>query len=151
MNARDLAAALRQGAVFYMRHRDVGRGKEPHNCIVMNAEPGSDEVLILTIISSQTDMIVRRAGVQGQSPDTLVRISPSDYSPLTVDSVVDCNSPQRESLFSLQTEAKAGMVKERPPIPPAILRKIIDGMKASKLVRPAYKAMLDPKPPPAAL
>lgn len=147
MNARDLEAALRQGAVFYMRHRDVGKGKEPHNCIVMNAEPGSDEVLILAIISSKIDQIEQRVENMNQSSETVVRISPSDYSPLKVDSVVDCNSPQRESLFSLQTEAKAGMVKERPPIPPAILRKIIAGMKASKLVRPAYKAMLEPKQP----
>ena len=147
MNARDLEAALRQGAVFYMRHRDVGRGREPHNCIVMNAEPGSDEVLILAIISSKTDQIVRRAGVLKQSPDTLVRITPSDYAPLKVESVVDCNSPQRESLFCLKQELAAGRLEVRETILPAILRKIIAGMKASKLVRPAYKAMLEPKQP----
>lgn len=128
-----------------MRHRCVGGGREPHFCIVMNAEPGSDEVLILAIISSKTDQIVRRVGVLGQPSKTLVRLAPSDYAPLKVESVVDCNSPQRESMFCLKQELAAGRLKVRESISSGILRRIIDGMKASKLVRHAYKTMLEPK------
>lgn len=146
MKAADLDAVLAQGAVLYARLRTV-TSPEPHFCIVMNASPASDECIVLTVVSSKTDTTIRRVAALGQPPETLVRITPKDYPPLKVDSVVNCNDPKRDTLFSLRAEAAAGGVKICPPMPPEIVARLVAGMRASALVRDSYKALLGASQP----
>ena len=73
-----LKLTLRAGSVYYFQERKL-TSPEPHYFIVVNQEPFSRQLLVLTVVSSKVDNVKRlRQGL----PGTLVEIGPKDYDEL---------------------------------------------------------------------
>jgi len=51
--------SLRQGTVYYMADRHLSSSL-PHYFIVLNAEPLSDSILLLSVVTSKIDNVHRR-------------------------------------------------------------------------------------------
>ncbi|MCK4981915.1 MAG: hypothetical protein KAS17_03275, partial [Victivallaceae bacterium] len=81
---------LRQGTVYYFQHRDL-KSAESHYFVVINPNPLNNHLLVLGVFSSQIESTKLRR--RNLPPDTLVEISPQEYTELDLDSIIDCNSP----------------------------------------------------------
>jgi hypothetical protein len=78
-----------------MPHRGLS-SPLPHYFIVLTPEPTSTEVLILGVFTSKVDKVKKMR--QRESSSTLMEISPNEYSELSLESVVDCNSPLKMAI-----------------------------------------------------
>lgn len=84
-----LNLTLRSGTVYYFTHRGLQNTAEPHYFIVINADPQSDRVLIMTVGSSQIEKTkLRRRNMPGE---TLVEVDSSEYPDFTKETIIDCN------------------------------------------------------------
>ncbi len=55
--------SLRRGAVFYMLLRNV-QSPQPHYLVVLNANAGTDKIIVLSVITSRVEESKRRATVR---------------------------------------------------------------------------------------
>jgi hypothetical protein len=134
-----LKLTLRAGSVYYFQERKL-TSPEPHYFIVVNQEPFSRQLLVLTVVSSKVDNVKRlRQGL----PGTLVEIGPKDYDELKVPSVVDCNVVFNKALSELAEKIQRKEVVYKKDLPPDILNAIRLGIKASPLVEDEIKRLLD--------
>ena len=134
-----LKLTLRAGSVYYFQERKL-TSPEPHYFIVVNQEPFSRQLLVLTVVSSKVDNVKRlRQGL----PGTLVEIGPKDYEELKVPSVVDCNVVFNKALSELAEKIQRKEVVYKKDLPPDILNAIRLGIKASPLVEDEIKRLLD--------
>lgn len=133
-----LDKCLHAGAVFYLVDRSFS-SPEPHYFIVLNHNPSSDALLVVTVASSRIENVKRRRSILPQ--ETLVEIGKDDYESFTKDSIVDCNSAQTKSKQQvLQQLNNGGTQTFRMPI--EILNKLRAGVLASPVVEPIVKAIL---------
>lgn len=108
---------LRQGTVYYMAERALMSG-QAHYFIVVNADPLGDEVLLLTVASSQVESVRRRR--KREPVSTVVEIQESEYSHFTKDTVIDCNQVFTKSLADLCDQWKRKEIVPKDDIPPKI-------------------------------
>jgi hypothetical protein len=83
-----LRLSLREGSVYYFAERTL-TSAEPHYFIVVNADPLTQQVLLLSVVTSKVEEVKRR---RADSLGTVVEISPKDFDVLSKLSIVDCNS-----------------------------------------------------------
>lgn len=140
-----LKTTLRQGTVYKMS--DYGLTSAlPHFFIVLNLDPCSDEIIVLTVFTSKIENQRKRVSLIGANPETLVEISPEEYSVLKKNSVVNCNA-----VFVRQTEyfeKKVLNPRDAEPckdIPEAVLEKIIRGVLLSNTVDDEIKRKIAPR------
>lgn len=136
---------IRQGAVFMMQHRDV-RSPLSHFLVVVNRDPLSDEVLLFSVITSNVDKRKQLAESRNQPPQTIVDFGPSDYSPLSHQSCIDCNDLKTLSAEEFEQILLMRSAAQRDDLPPAVLSRVIAGILASPLVKGRYKALVSPHP-----
>lgn len=83
-----LRLSLREGSVYYFTERTL-TSAEPHYFIVVNADPLTQQVLLLSVVTSKVEEVKRR---RADCLATVVELSPKDFDVLTKLSIVDCNS-----------------------------------------------------------
>jgi hypothetical protein len=83
-----LRLTLREGSVYYFVDRSL-TSAEPHYFIVVNFEPLTQQLLLLSVVTSKVDEVRRR---RSDCLETVVEISPEAFDVLTKASIVDCNS-----------------------------------------------------------
>jgi hypothetical protein len=83
-----LRLSLREGTVYYFTERTL-TSADPHYFIVVNADPWTQQVLLLSVVTSKVEEVKRR---RADCLVTLVELSPKDFDVLTKLSIVDCNS-----------------------------------------------------------
>ncbi|MEX1116010.1 MAG: hypothetical protein WEB53_12220 [Akkermansiaceae bacterium] len=128
--------SLRQGTVYYMAERNL-TSAQPHYFIVVNADPLGDEVLLLTVASSQIDTVKRRCSREPES--TVVEINEADYADFTKDSVIDCNRVFTKSLADLCAQWHRKEIVPKLDIPKDIFERLKQGILDSRLVSGADK------------
>jgi len=134
----ELRAGLRAGSVFYFRSREL-TSQEPHFFIVVNREPVRTELLLLTIVTSNIADVRTRNRTR---METVVEITPSEYSEFTRLSAVDCNVVLEKPLAELAGMVRRKEVRYHRDLPPNILEKIRAAVLASPLVADELKDML---------
>jgi hypothetical protein len=136
-----LRLTLRGGSVYHLQHRDLSSA-EPHFFVVLNIDPHADDFLVLVVTTSKVDSVRRRSN--NLPPNTLVEISPSEYSDphFTLQSIVDCNHWFRVTKKELLQKLQASLAWEKTPLPPDILKILRVGMLASPLIEDEIKDML---------
>lgn len=132
----EIRVSLRQGTVYYMAERNL-TSAQPHYFIVVNANPPGDEVLLLTVASSQTDTVKRRCARESES--TVVEINEADYADFTKDSVIDCNRVFTKSLADLCAQWHRKEIVPKLDIPKEIFDQLKQGILDSRLVSEADK------------
>lgn len=132
----EIRISLRQGTVYYMAERNL-TSVQPHYFIVVNADPLGDEVLLLTVASSQIDTVKRRCA--RESGSTVVEINEADYADFTKDSVIDCNRVFTKSLADLCAQWQRKEIVPKLDIPKEIFDQLKQGILDSRLVSEADK------------
>ena len=130
---------MQKGNVFYGLFRELSSGKS-HFLIVIGTPSEDMPYIVLTAITSQIEKVKRRLQMNGLSPETLVELSPSDYPPLHLPSVVDCNYPLKcpKDLF----EMDFGDFNRKEDMPKHLVEKIISGVLLSPLVSNEIKKLI---------
>jgi hypothetical protein len=103
-----------------------------HYFVVLNRNPQTEEILILAIASSQVEKRKEIIIKLGFPVETLVKISPTEYTQFTKETVIDCNRAFEKSIQSLKDKLEAGRLKVCVEImPEEIVTKIVQGMLVS--------------------
>lgn len=133
---------IKQGSVYYFRDGAL-ESSEPHFFIVLNHSPKTEEVLILAVASSQIEKRKKAARRLGFFPGTLVFVSPKDFAPFTMETVIDCNRPFERAKSILAQKVKTGGLKICTEImPKSVVKSLISGILFSNLVSEKIKKQL---------
>lgn len=110
--------------------------------IVLNLNPKTDEILILTTITKKIDKNREFIKRIGEDPSTLVLISTSDFSRLSQDSIVNCNNVYQITIKELIDKIKNGGKIFSNKLPKTIINALVSGILKSKQVSPEVKQKL---------
>jgi hypothetical protein len=134
----ELRLGLRAGNVFYFQSREL-TSKLPHFFIVVNRDPIGEQLLLLTIVTSNV------ADVRTRNHDrlhTVVEISPQEYNELTMLSAVDCNVVLEKPLTELVGMVERKEIRYHRDLPSELFAKIKTAILASRLVPGELKELL---------
>jgi hypothetical protein len=142
----EIPLCIEQGSIYHyeieLTNRDGSTYKGERFFIVLNVNPKTDEVIVLTTITSQIVKQEQFIKVVGEDPDTLVRISPADFSRLTKDSVVNCNNTYETNLNELIEKIKEGGKIFYEKLPQNLISALTAGVLKSTQVPPAHKKLI---------
>ena len=134
----ELRLGLRAGSVFYFQSREL-TSEKPHFFVVVNREPVRSQLLLLTIVTSN----IADARTRNRSRmETVVEITPRDYSEFTRHSAIDCNVVLEKPLAELAGMVRRNEVRYHRDLPAEIFAKIRSAILASPLVADELKEML---------
>lgn len=134
----ELRLGLRAGSVYYFQSRELSSG-QPHFFIVVNRDPITTKLLLLTIVTSKVDKVRIR---NRERPHTVVEISPREYDEFKVLSAVDCNVVLEKSLSELAGLVRRKEVRYHKDLSPEIFGKIKAAVLASSLMADELKLLL---------
>lgn len=123
-----IKVTLEAGRVFKLQHRHLSSALA-HYFVVVNHSPNSDNLLIMCVFSSQIEKVRRRCSVYPN--ETLVEISPSEYSEISKDSIIDCNSLLNMSIEEFIENTYNGLIDYKESLPAKILLKVKKGLLCS--------------------
>lgn len=134
----ELRLGLRAGSVYYFQSRELSSG-QPHFFVVVNREPITAKLLLLTIVTSKVEKVRIR---NRERPNTVVEISPEEYNEFKVLSAVDCNVVLEKPLSELVGLVRRKEVRYHKDLPPEIFAKIRMAIITSPLVADELKSLL---------
>lgn len=142
-----IPVCIEQGSVYLycidIDNKDGTRYSGNRFLIVLNPSPKADKVLVLTTITKQIENQRRFIKSIGEDPDTLVPITPSDFPPLKIDSVVNCNNHYETTLAELIAKVgNGGRVFHQHKLPKTVTNALISGIMKSNQIPPEVKEML---------
>ena len=116
-----LKLSLREGTVYYFAHHLL-TSPEPHYFIVVNSDPLTQKVLLLSVVTSQVEKVKLR---RKACLETLVEMTPETFGVLTKPSIVDCNDLKEIALTNFNAQFAAGTIKYFDQDLPAALRRAL--------------------------
>ncbi len=134
----ELRLSLRAGSVFYFQSRELS-SPEPHFFVVVNRDPLTTNLLLLTIVTSQLDKVRLR---NRERPNTVVEIEPAEYDEFTKRSAIDGNVVLEKPLAELAEMVKRKEVRYHRDLPRELLERIRTAIKASPIVVDELKQWL---------
>jgi len=139
-----IALCIEQGAVFNFRMEVDGPKRQSKNryFVVLNRNPKTDTALVL--VTSTTQIAKRKEFVQraGISEQTIVSVSPKEYSVFTSESAFNCNDVIEVSMDDLIRKVEDDGSMNYPKMPDSIVAKLIIGINESPRISPAIKKLL---------
>lgn len=133
-----LDTSIVPGSVYYFHDARLS-STQSHYFVVLNKNPLTDSVLLLVCSTSRVDSARSRRHLRRE---TLVEVSPAEYSEFTVQSMFDCNTVFDLSLSELQRKYDAGRLRVKLNIGASILEKLRDAVIESDLVEEEIKDIL---------
>ena len=139
-----ISLLIEQGSVFNFRidFPDSKRQSKNRYFVVLNRNPKVDAVLLMVTSTTQIAKrkeFIKRAGISEQ---TIVVVSPKEYSVFSMESAFNCNDIFEVSIQDLIRKIEDTGSMNYPKIPDGILSKLIIGVKESPQVSPAIKVLL---------
>jgi hypothetical protein len=134
----ELRLGLRAGSVYYFQSRELSSG-EPHFFVVVNREPITTKLILLTIVTSKVDKVRFR---NRERPDTVVEIAPKEYGEFKFLSAIDCNVILEKPLAELAGLVRRKEVRYHKDLTPEVFAKVKLAILASPLVADELKALL---------
>ena len=136
-----LRLSLREGSVYYFTERTL-TSPEPHYFIVVNSDPLTQQVLLLSVVTSKVvEVKERRAGCL----ETVVELSPESFDVLTKPSIVDCNRLKTVPLTEFNERFQNREIRSFPKdLPPALRKALRRAIHASAIVAGELKALVAP-------
>ncbi|MCX6996650.1 MAG: hypothetical protein NTV49_06100 [Kiritimatiellaeota bacterium] len=134
-----LRLSLREGSIYYFEDRHITSPK-PHYFIVVNSAPLTQQVLLLSVVTSKVaDVKLRRKAC----PETLVELGPGIFDVLTEPSIVDCNDLKQIPLAEFNARFVRKEIHYFDKDLPAALRKALrKAIHASAIVSAEVKALV---------
>lgn len=137
---------IEQGSVYHYRLDTVNHDGTPYSgdrfFIVLNANPKSDTVVVMTTITTKVEKQEKIIKKSGESPDTLVKISKRDFSHLSEGSAVNCNRIYEISLTELVEKIRNGGKVFHKKLPKDIVSALVSGALKSRQVSNEYKKLM---------
>lgn len=134
-----LRLSLREGSIYYFEERSLA-SPEPHYFIVVNADPLTQHVLVLGVVTSQVDNVKLR---RKTCPETLVELSPHLFNVLRKPSIVDCNDLKQIPLAEFNARFVSKEIRYFDKDLPAALRRALrKAIHASMIVPDEVKALV---------
>jgi hypothetical protein len=135
---------IEQGSVFNFKLEVDGNNRQSKNryFIVVNRNPKTDTFLIMLTSTTQIAKkreFVKRAGI---SEETIVTVTPSEYSVFNTESAFNCNDIHEVKMSDLIKKIEEDGSMNYPKISDVILVKLIVAINASPRVSPAIKKLL---------
>lgn len=110
--------------------------------IVLNTNPKTDQVLVMVTATTKIIEQERYVSSIGESKDTIVRITPKDFSPLSAESIVNCNNIYEISLVDLVGKIDAGGKVFFEKLPKDIVSSLVTGALISNQVSTEHKKLM---------
>ena len=127
-----------QGGAFRKKHQFATEGEKSRFFFILNLEPKEDDELI--IVTTTTKIEGRR---KYRRTEVLVDLSPDDYEPLEVNSIIDCESASDSWEKSVLDNAiDRGKVEALRPIPQVILDRLCKAIASAKTLTVAQKRLI---------
>ena len=136
-----IKSTIKPGSVFYFPE-DTFKSNEPHNFIVLNHKPISDDVILLVCSSSKVKKVKRR---RRNLPSTTVVIKKEQYAGFTENSIIDCNDVFDRSIRELVEKLEQGELKPKKEMDIALVKKLREAVDKSPLVSRQLQAILHSK------
>ena len=137
---------IEKGSIYHYRIKLKNRDGSDYDgerfFIVINTNPKTDEILVLTTITSKIEKQELYVKKIGEDPDTLVKISKNDFSCLTKDSVINCSNIYTSTMNKLIEDIDNGGKIFYEKLPKNIIDAITSGVLKSKLVPSEYKKLI---------
>jgi hypothetical protein len=134
----ELRLGLRAGSVFYFQAREM-LSEKPHFFVVVNADPLRDELLLLTVFTSQIDKVRQR---NRERPETVVEFGPADFAPLDRPTAVDGNVIVRRSLSEMADLVRRKEIGYHPDLSPELLGRIRAALLSSPVIEDEDKELI---------
>lgn len=134
----ELRLGLRTGSVFYFQAREM-LSEKPHFFVVVNADPKRNELLLMTVFTSQIDKVRQR---NRERPETVVEFGPADYAPLDRPTAVDGNVIVRRSLSEMADLVRRKEMAYHPDLPPPLLERIRTALLSSPVIEEEDKDLI---------
>ncbi len=139
--------SIEQGALYHFCIEvDGPKGKKyigNRFFIVLNVNPKTDEVIVLTTITSRIEKAEMYIKKTGEDAGTLVRLSPADFPKLSVESIVNCNNiypMTKEEIINKLEGDGAKVFFEK--LPKQIIEALVGGVLKSTQVSNEHKKLL---------
>lgn len=134
----ELRLGLRVGSVFYFQAREM-LSEKPHFFVVVNADPLRDELLLLTVFTSQIDKVRQR---NRERPETVVEFGPAEFAPLDRPTAVDGNVIVRRSLSEMADLVRRKEISYHPDLPADLLCRIRTALLSSPVIEDEDKDLI---------
>ena len=134
----ELRLGLRAGSVFYFQAREL-TSEKAHFFVVVNANPLTDELLLLTVFTSQIDKVRHR---NRERPGTVVEFGPADFAPLDRPTAVDGNVILRRSLSEMADLVRRKEIRYHPNLPAELLDRIRAAILSSPVIEDEDKDLI---------
>ena len=131
---------LRQGAIFRKMHQFQNEGEKYRFFIVMNFDPKSDKVIILTTTTTQYQSLERRYKNATHSP--LVYFHPNECSVFTRFCVINCMDLKVEGKDELLSTLETTQHEFVGMIPENKLQEILDYVIQAQDIPPSKKSLI---------
>ena len=126
-----IKSTITAGSVYYYHESDISSPKQ-HNFIVINIDPSRDSVIFLLCCSSQVENTRRLRS--GYPSETLVELTPIQYSKLSKDTIVDCNDVFEHTIEEIARMFSKKKLEERSPLDLRLVEKLRQGIILSPIV-----------------
>ena len=135
---------VEQGCVFnfFLDFNDSKRESKNRYFVVLNLNPKTDSVLVMVTSTKQIDKkyeFIKRAGI---SEDTLVKVTPKEYSTFTLESVFNCNDVIEIGIDDLIKKIEEDGSMNYPKMNKDLIMKLVKGVKESPRVTEDIKKLL---------
>ena len=134
----ELKLGLRAGSVFYFQAREM-LSAQPHFFVVVNSNPLRDELLLLTVFTSQIDKVRQR---NRERPETVVEFGPADFAPLDQPTAVDANVIVRRSLSEMVDLVRRKEIGYHPDLSLDLLSRIRTALLSSPVIEDEDKDLI---------
>lgn len=134
-----IRSTIKPGSVYYFPE-ETFRSSDPHYFIVINNDPLTDTIVFLVWASSQIKKVKDRR--KTCPPETLVEISPTQYSGFPKHSIIDCNDYREKQIDHIVEKLEKGNLKLKPEMDEALIKILREGVIASPLIPMRIKLSL---------
>ena len=134
-----LKKTLRQGSVWKMPLLSI---TEPHFLIVLNKNPLSGKLILLSLITSKVQKRLEIILKTGKPLSTIVQFGPEEYDELDRPSCVDCNTLKSVDASFFDHAVDLPNAHPCNDLPAPLLKRIIDGILESPGVSPSLKTLI---------
>lgn len=144
-----IKATIRPGSVYYIKHEAITHSEDFHYFIVINLDPINEDAIILVCSTTRKYKVAIRYPQTKFPPETLIKITPDEYSGFSYTSIIDCNQVYPDSINGLINRLAGGNLILKPEMDVALVERIRLGVLASPRTSEEVKELLRDKGLPA--
>jgi hypothetical protein len=141
-----VSVCIEQGSICHFRldatNQDGTAYSGDRFLIVLNTNPKTDTVLVLTTLTTKIERQKKLIKIQKESPDTLVVITPQDFPRLDRESIVNCNKVYEFSKDELTEKIRDGGKVFFEKLPKSIVSALVSGTVKSRQVSNEHKQLM---------